>query len=58
MYDGNALAMDELYGNWNESFDNLYRFKAQIEQSYPGSSVVIDHHTIEDKIRFNRFFLQ
>jgi len=58
VYDGKALAMDELYGNWNESFDNLYRFKAQIEQSCPGSFVVIDHHTIEDKIRFNRFFLQ
>ena len=56
VYDGKALAMDELYGNWNESFDNLYRFKAQIEQSCPGSFVVIDHHTIEDKIRFNRLF--
>jgi len=56
VYDEKALAMDELYGNWNESFDNLYRFKAQIEQSCPGSFVVIDHHTIEDKIRFNRLF--
>ena len=50
--------MEELYGNWKGSFDNLYRFKAQIEQSCPGSCVVIDHHTIEDKIRFNWFFLQ
>ena len=56
MYDGKGLAMEELYGNWKGSFDNLYMFKAQIEQSCPGSYVVIDHHTIEDKIRFNSFF--
>ena len=56
VYDGKELATKELYGNWKESFDNLYRFKAQIEQSCPGSCVVIDHHTIENKIRFNRFF--
>jgi hypothetical protein len=58
VYDGKALAMEELYGNWHESFDNLYKFKAQIEQSCPDSFVIIDHHTIEDKIRFNRLFLQ
>jgi hypothetical protein len=28
VYDGKALAIEELYGNWHESFDNLYRFKA------------------------------
>ncbi|WVZ79951.1 hypothetical protein U9M48_027473 [Paspalum notatum var. saurae] len=39
-----------------ESFDNLYRFKKQIEESCPGSLVVIDHHTINKKIRFNRLF--
>jgi hypothetical protein len=44
------LALTELFGDWKESFDNLYRFKLQIEQSYPGSFVVIDHHTINNKI--------
>ena len=56
MYDGKLLAMDKLFGNWKQSFDKLYKFKAQIEQTSPDSFVVIDHHTIEGKIRFNRFF--
>ena len=53
---GKQIAMDKLYGPWDKSFDNLYRFKAQIEESSPGSFVVIDHHTINNNIRFNRLF--
>ncbi|CAN6235687.1 unnamed protein product [Urochloa humidicola] len=53
---GKQLAMDKLYGPWAQSFDNLYRFKAQIEETSPGSFVVIDHQTINNKIRFNRLF--
>lgn len=53
---GKQLAMDQLFGKWFDSFNNLYRFKAQIETSCPGGLVAIDHHTINEKIRFNRFF--
>ena len=49
IYLGKQLAMDKIYGPWNKSFDNLYRFKAQIEESSPGSFVVIDHYTIDNK---------
>jgi hypothetical protein len=56
VYLGRQRAMDKLYGPWSCSFDNLYRFKAQIEDTNPGSFVVIDHHTINNKIRFNRLF--
>lgn len=56
VYLGRQRAMDKLYGPWSCSFDNLFRFKAQIEDSSPGSFVVIDHHTINNKIRFNRLF--
>ena len=31
VYDGKLLAMDKLFGNWKQSFDKLYKFKAQIE---------------------------
>ncbi|WVZ64844.1 hypothetical protein U9M48_014311 [Paspalum notatum var. saurae] len=51
VYHGKEVALNQLYGNWQESFDNLYRFKAQIEQSSLGSLVVMDHHTINKKIR-------
>jgi len=31
------------------SFANVFRFKAQIKELCPGSLVVIDHHTINEK---------
>jgi len=42
----------QYYDDCDSSFDNLYRFKAQIESCCPGSIVVIDHHTINSKVRF------
>jgi hypothetical protein len=54
VYKGKNLAMDQIYGPWDKSFDNLFRLKAQIEESCPGSFFVIDHHTVGNKIRFNR----
>jgi hypothetical protein len=56
VYDGKELALKQLYGDWDNSFNNLFMFKSQIEASCPGSLVIIDHHTINDKIRFKRFF--
>ena len=43
VYLGKQLAMDKIYDPWGKSFDNLYRFKAQIEESSPRFFVVIDH---------------
>jgi hypothetical protein len=56
VFDGNNLALKHLHGDWDNSFDNLYRFMAQVESCCPGSLVIINHHTIEDEIRFRRFF--
>ena len=56
VYKGKNLAMDKIYGPWGQSFDNLYRLKAQLEESSPRSFLVIDNHTINNKIKFNRLF--
>jgi hypothetical protein len=56
VYVGRELAMKQLYGNWDKSFDNLFRFMEEIESSCLGSFVVIDHHTVNEKIRFRRLF--
>ena len=56
VYYGKELVLSQLFGDWKESFDNLYRFKEQIDSSCPRSFVVIDHHTINNKLRFNRLF--
>ena len=56
VYHGRELALTELFGDWKESFNNLYRFKLELEQSCPGSFVVIYHHTVGNKVRFNILF--
>ena len=56
VYKGKNIAMDKIYGPWDKSFDNMYRHKAQLEESSTGSFLFIDNHTINNKIRFNRLF--
>jgi len=56
VWDGGKLALKELYGDWDSSFDNLFRFKSQVEISCPGSIIEIDHYEIDGKIMFRRFF--
>jgi len=56
VYAGKELAHTELFGSWDSSFNNLYTFKAEIESCCPGSFFVIDHHPINDEIRFNRIW--
>jgi hypothetical protein len=56
VYDGTKLADKQLFGSWDSSFDNLYRFKVEVKRCSPGSFVVIDHHKIIDQIIFNRVF--
>jgi len=54
---GKDLALKQLYGNWDSSFDNLCRIKAQVESCCPGSLVVIVHHTINSMVRFRKTIL-
>jgi len=56
VYAGKELARTQLFGSWDSSFNNLYRFKAEVERCCPGSFVVIDHHKIAEKVRFHRMF--
>ncbi|WVZ74373.1 hypothetical protein U9M48_022561, partial [Paspalum notatum var. saurae] len=56
VYYGKELALKQLHGDWSKSFDNLFRFKAAVEEASPGSFVVIDHELINEKTRFQRVF--
>lgn len=53
---GEDLALKQLDGDWDNNFDNLYTLKQQVERSCLGSLVVIDHHTVNNRIRFRRLF--
>jgi hypothetical protein len=56
VYVGKELTHTQLFGSRDNSFNNLYRFKAEMERCYPESFVVIDHHKVDGKIRFSRLF--
>jgi hypothetical protein len=56
VYKGKQLALKQLYGDWESSFDNLFSFKEQVESSCPDSSVVIDRYEVNGKFRFRRLF--
>jgi hypothetical protein len=49
-------AANKLFGKWDDCFDWLYRFKAEVEMRSPGSIVEIATEKVEGKIHFSRFF--
>jgi hypothetical protein len=58
VYNGTKRAAEKLFGKWDDCFDWLYRFKAEIELRSPGSVVEIDTVTdpVDGKNRFSGFF--
>ncbi|CAN6168222.1 unnamed protein product [Urochloa humidicola] len=53
---GRQRAADKLFGKWDDCFDWLYRFKAEVELRAPGSVVEIHTVKIDEKEHFSRFF--
>ena len=49
--------MNDLHGTWEEGFTMLWRFKAALEESCPGSIVEIDCKKIDGKMHFSRMFV-
>jgi hypothetical protein len=48
---GKEMALDRINGPWNESFQLLYTYKAEVEMASPGSVVEIDKHTVQYKVK-------
>nr|XP_034569455.1 uncharacterized protein LOC117833969 [Setaria viridis] len=53
---GKEKALAEVYGKWEESFEMLYRWKAEVLKRSPGSVVEIEVLEIDGKVYFHRFF--
>jgi hypothetical protein len=51
------FATEDVHGNWEESFEMLWRFKAALEESCPRSTVEIDCKKIDGKMHFSRMFV-
>jgi len=54
---GRQRAANKLFGKWDDSFDWLYRFKAEVEMRSPGTIVEIATEEVDGKIHFSRFLL-
>ena len=53
---GRQRAANKLFGKWDDSFDWLYRFKAEVEMRSPGTIVEIATEEVGGKIHFSIFF--
>jgi hypothetical protein len=53
---GKAKALEEIYGKWSESFELLFRWKAEVMLRSPVSVVEIDVLEVDGDIYFHRFF--
>jgi hypothetical protein len=56
-WDGKEMALEQIMGKWDDSFEDAFRFKAEVERTNPGSLVEIDHQKIGNKVRFTRMFV-
>jgi len=56
VYNGTKREFEKLFGKWSDSYDWLYRFKAEVELRSPGSIVEIQTEIIDDKVHFRSFF--
>jgi hypothetical protein len=57
VWSGRKSAMEDLHGTWEDSFEMLWRFKAALEESCPGSIAEIDCKKINGKMHFSRMFV-
>ena len=53
---GKKRALEEIYGKWSDSFELLFRWKAEVMKRSPGSVVEIDLLEVDGEIYFHRFF--
>jgi len=52
---GREIALTEVYGSWEESFELLYRWKAEVLKRSPGSVVEIEVLEVDGKVYFHHF---
>jgi hypothetical protein len=56
VWQGKEVVLAELYGKWDESFELLFRWKAEVMKRCPGSVVEIDVFENDEDFYFHSFF--
>jgi hypothetical protein len=51
------VGLEQIHGKYEESFQLLFNWVAQIEASLPSSRVQIELEKVDNKQRFKRFFV-
>jgi hypothetical protein len=57
VWDGRNMALEQLKGKWDDSFEHIFSFKAKVEKTNPGSLVDIEYEQVGKKFRFTRMFI-
>ena len=57
VWEGRKRALEELHGTWEESFRQLWSFKAELEATCPGSIIEIYCKKIGGRVHFSRMFV-
>jgi len=52
---GREIGLAKVYGSWEESFELLYRWKAEVLKRSPGSVVEIEVLEVDGKVYFHHF---
>ena len=56
IWKGRKIALTELYGNWEESFQMLFNWRAEVLKRSLGSVIEIGLQKVDVKFYFHRFF--
>jgi len=46
--------LDDILGSWEDSFDHVFSFKAELESKCPSSIVEVEYEVINGNYRFTR----
>jgi hypothetical protein len=57
VWDSKSMALDQLKGEWDDSFEHAFSFKAEVEKTNLESLVDIEYKQVENKMRFTRMFV-
>ncbi|KAI3707878.1 hypothetical protein L2E82_36777 [Cichorium intybus] len=57
VFRGKEQAYTDMYGKWDDSYENIFDFKQELEERNPGSVVEIDLQTEGEKKHFLHFFI-
>ncbi|WVZ88391.1 hypothetical protein U9M48_034918 [Paspalum notatum var. saurae] len=57
VWDGRQMALEEINGKWDESFEEAFNFKAEVERTNLGSFVQIEYAKVGKKMRFTKIFV-